>query len=600
MLHLRRKIKSFLLKFLFRRLWVRIAVLLIILVTVPVVLLGVLLINTSQKAVRNSVLTNHEQIVIRTAEEIGLFVKRPQDILDATASMLSVVYPAPWKQETVLVELVLNQPIFLRAVSVDSSGNELATSELGRESAWAYPAPALDSALKGRDYISKVGVLDNHIPYVTMAVPVRKMGKPVAALIAEVSLRGMWDIVDNIKIGNTGRAFLVSDDGALIAHQDKKRVLRNENLKHQKEVQAVLAGRAEAAEIEDKTEGKLISSYAPIPALGWGVILRQKQSEAYLFSGVMKMQSWIIIVLSELLAVLVSILVAKLLARPIKTLAFSIKRVAEGDLEHRIQVRMRDEIGELIHSFNVTTKKLKKARARERLSAIGEATSWIAHELKNSFVSIKTFIQLFPQRHKDEKFVEKFNRLVPPEINRLERMFKELSDFSSNYELRMKRIDLKEVIGGILEMVKEECATKKIEVKYNAPSDVFYVYADPERIRQVFMNLIINSIGAMPEGGLLTVSLSPLFCDSSRLPTHVEARIKDTGPGISPENHARIFEPFRTSKNGGMGLGLSISRKIIEQHGGEIRVESRIGEGTTFIVGLSVLLRFKPGVAGWA
>jgi signal transduction histidine kinase len=588
MVHLKRKIKSFLLKFFFRRLWVRIALLLLILVTVPVVLLGVLLINTSQKAVRNSVLTNHKQIVIRTAEEIGLFIKRPQDILGTTASLLAVVYPAPWKQETILVELVLNQPIFMRAVSVDSSGNELVSSELGRDSAWDYPREALESALRNKAYLSKVKVLDNHIPFVTMAVPIKKMGKPIAALIAEVSLRGMWQIVDNIKIGDTGRAFLVSDDGALIAHQDKKKVLRNENLKSQKEVQAVLAGKAEAIELEDKSEGKLISSYAPIPGLGWGVILRQKQSEAYLFSGVMKIQSWAIIILSELLAVLVSILMAKLLAQPIKTLAFRIKRVAEGDLEHKIKVGMRDEIGELIHSFNVTTKKLKKARDRERLSAIGEATSWILHELKNSFVSIKTFIQLFPQRHKDDKFVDKFNRLIPPEMNRLERMFKELSDFSSHYELRVKRINAKKIMDSILEMMREECAAKKIDLEYNAQNDTFYIEADPERLRQVFMNLLINSISAMPEGGLLTVSIVEAEADGLNNPAQIEVRIKDTGRGISRENCEQIFEPFRTTKNGGMGLGLSISRKIVQQHGGEIRVESKIDKGTTFIVRLPI------------
>jgi signal transduction histidine kinase len=589
MVNLKRKIKGFLLKFFFRRLWVRIAVLLLILVAVPLVLLGVLLINTSQKAVRNSVLTNHKQIVIRTAEEIELFIKRPQDILGATASMLSVVYPAPWKQETILVELALNQPIFLRAVSVDSSGNELASSELGRGSAWDYPREALDSALRDKAYLSKVKVLDNQVPFVTMAIPIKKMGKPIAALIAKVSLRGMWDIVDNIKIGDTGRAFLVSDDGALIAHQDKKKVLRNENLSSQKEVQAVLAGKAEAIEIEDKTEGRLISSYAPIPGLGWGVILRQKQSEAYLFSRVMKMQSWIIIILSELLAVLVAILMAKLLARPIKTLAFSIKRVAEGDLEHKLRVGMRDEIGELIHSFNVTTKKLQKAKDRERLSAIGEATSWIAHELKNSLVSIKSFVQLFPQRHTDKKFVHKFSRLVPEEINRLERMFKELSDFSSHFDLRIIRTNLKEIIADILDIMKDEFIKRNISLEYRPQDDGIYFEADPERLRQVFMNLIINSMNAMPEGGMLTISTNLTNNGGFSVPALIEVRVQDTGSGISNEDRERLFKPFQAGKNGGMGLGLAISRKIVELHRGEINIESETGRGTTFIVRLPTI-----------
>ena len=589
MRRLKRKIKKVLLKFFYRKLWVRIAIILLTIVTVPVVVLGVLLINTSQEAVRDSVLNNYKQIVARTAEEIGLFVKRPQDLLNTTAAMLGVIYPAPWKQETILVELVLNQPIFMRAASLDLSGEELASSELGRQFSWDYPKEALEGVMRGETYVSRVKLLDNHTPFVTTAVPIRKMGKTVAALIADVNLRGMWEIVDNIRIGKTGRAFLVSDDGTLIAHHDKKRVLKNENLKSQKEVQSALAGKTGAVEIEDKLQGKRISAYAPIPGLGWGVVLRQKQDEAYLFSKVMKMQSWIIIILSELAAILVSIFMGKVLARPIKTLASRIRRVAGGDLDHKIKIRMRDDIGELIRSFNEMTKKLKKAKERERLSAIGEAVSRITHELKNSVVSIKSFVQLLPQRHKDERFVDKFNRLIPEEINRLERMFKELSDFSSHCELEIARINIKEIIDNILEIMREECIEKKIDIKYNLRSNDFHhIEADPERLKQVFMNLLINSINAMPQGGSLTVSIDLVSSGTSSRPTHIEVRIKDTGQGISKEAQERIFEPFHTTKNGGMGLGLSISRKIVEQHNGDIDLESEIDIGTTFTIRLPI------------
>lgn len=582
----KRLIKRFLLNFFYRKLWVRIAIILLLIVTIPVVLLGVLLINTSQEAVRSSVLNNHKQIVIRTAEEIGLFVKKPQDILNITAAMLGIVYPAPWQQETVLVELVLNQPVFMRAATVDLSGEEIASSELGKAFVWGIPKETLEKIEEGKVYISGVKILDNHTPFVTMAVPINKMGRRVATLIAEVNLRGMWDIIDNIKIGNTGRVFLVSKGGVLIAHQDKKRVLKNENMMEQKEVQSVLAGKTDAVELKDKSEGKLISSYAPIPGLGWGVVLRQQQDEAYLFSKVMKIQSWIIIIFSELVVVLVSIFMAKVFARPIKTLASRIKRVAAGDLEHKIKVKMRDDIGELIRSFNDMTKKLKKARLNERLSAIGEAVAWITHELKNSLISIKSFVQLFPQRHKDEKFVHKFSKLIPQEIERLESMFKELSDFSSHSELKLARVNVKEIIDGVLEIMKDGLLEKKINISYNTQNDNYYIQADPERLRRVFMNLIINSINAMPNGGLLTVSIGLGGNKYSEISEYLEVKVADTGIGMSREALDKIFEPFHTTKDGGMGLGLTIGRKIIEQHGGNIYAESQINKGTTFVVRL--------------
>ena len=126
MRRLKKKLKQALLNLFYRKLWVQIAIILVVIVTVPVVLLGILLINTSQEAVSNSVLNNHQQIVTRASEEIGLFIQGPQGILKSTSAILGVIYPASWKQETVLVELVLNQPIFMRIVSVDLSGKIIA------------------------------------------------------------------------------------------------------------------------------------------------------------------------------------------------------------------------------------------------------------------------------------------------------------------------------------------------------------------------------------------------------------------------------------------------------------------------------------------
>lgn len=565
-------------------------------VTISMVLLGVLLINTSQEAVRNSVLSNHKEIASRAANEIELFITRAEDILNTTAAMLGIIYPAPWKQETALVELVLNQPIFMRVSSVDLSGKELASSELGRGLTWEYPKDSLITIRERKTYISEVKILENHIPYVTIAVPIKKMGKIAGALIGDANLRGMWDIVDNIQLGDTGRAFLVAKDGTLIAHQDKKRVLKRENLSGEKDVQSVLAGKTEAVELEDELKRKWISSYASISGVEWGIVLRQAQDEAYLFSKVMKIQSWIIIMLSELVAILVSIFMAHLLTRPIRTLAARIKRVAGGDLGHKIEVRRRDEIGELIRSFNDMTEKLKRAKARERLSAIGEAAAWVTHELKNSLVVIKSFIQLFPQKHKDKKFVNKFNRLVPEEIYRWERMLKELSDFSSHSELKITEIRMNEFLANILEIMADNLSERKIDVHYDSRSDSLRLMADPERLKQVFMNLIMNAINAMPEGGSLRVSADFAYGENLRIypecnqrnPTHIEVRIRDTGRGIPHDALDKIFEPFHTGDKKGMGLGLPITLKIIEQHGGSIEVESKIDIGTTFIVRLPI------------
>ncbi len=619
MYKIKRRLKRFLLNLFYRKLWIKIAVILIIIVSVPVILLGISLINFSQEAVKNSVLNNHKQIITRAAAQIQLFIKKPEDVLKTTAAMLGTRFIGYWEQETILVELVLNQPVFMRVCSIDVSGKLIASSELGKEIPESYIQEVLAETKSGQRYLSRVKFLDNHTPYQTMGLQIKDMETIVGVLIADVNLRGMWEIIDDIRLDKTGRAFLVSSDGTLIAHPDKRRVLKNENFKDQKDVQAVLAGQTDALEMPDESGKKWISAYAPISGVGWGIVLRQAQSEAYLFSNVMKMQSLLIMFFSELIGILVSIYMAKFLVRPIKALAEKFKLVANGDLEHKIGRRRRDEIGELMMSFNNMTEKLKEAKSSERFSKIGESVLWITHELKNSLIAIKSFAYLFPKRHHDKIFVNKFSKLIPGEIKRWEDMLKELSDFSSPAELRKVEIDVKELLYNLLAIVEEKFKEKKIDLSCDAPDKNFRMLANPEKIRQVIMNLIINAADAMPEGGRLEVSLDLVLGESLHLeapplpkarfdnidllkarssldgwwpkergPRYILIKFQDTGNGIPADELEKIFNPFHTKKKEGLGLGLSISRKIIEQHGGRIEVKSEVGMGTNFIVKLPV------------
>lgn len=587
---IKRRLSRFLLHLFYRKLWVKIAIVLFVIVTISLALMWVLLINTSSRALKDSVLNNYKEIASRSAYQISLYMGRAEDVLNATQAMLSVVYPAVWKQETVLVELVLNQPIFMRAVSVDLEGNIIASSELGRGLKWEYPPEALLKTRERKTYISEVKILNNNIPYVTMAVPIKKMSQVIGVLIADVNLRGVWDIVDNIRLGKSGSAFLVSQDGTLIAHQDKKKVLKKISLSSEKNVQAVLSGKTEAVEIADSYGKKLVSAYAPVVGLNWGVVLQQRQEEAYLFSGILKTQSLIIIILSEIVAVLASIFLGQRLTRPIETLLDRIKSISEGDLEERIKIKRRDEIGELIRSFNNMTLKLKQSRDQIRLSAVGVTASWIAHELKNSLMVVKSFVQLFPSEHAHKRFVEKFSKLVPEEIRRWERMLNELSDLSSQVELKVSRTDLNMLLSSTLEITEEKLKEKNITFNYIPCNEKIYVMADSDRLKQVFLNLIFNAMNAMPDGGSLTVSMDLLRNEGlNNLQRTVEIRIKDTGIGLSPGEHNKIFEPFYThsrNRNGGMGLGLAVSRKIVQQHRGSIDVESEIGKGAIFIIRL--------------
>jgi two-component system sensor histidine kinase HydH len=199
---------------------------------------------------------------------------------------------------------------------------------------------------------------------------------------------------------------------------------------------------------------------------------------------------------------------------------------------------------------------------------------------------IKSFMVSFPQEHADQGFIDRFGKLVPPEISRWERMLNELSGLSSQAELRMSRVNVDELVANTLGMMSEKMSARKIEVVYSRQDKNLSLTADPQRLKQVLINLIMNAAGAMPDGGRLIISVGPASGDDMQNPQHIEIRIADTGSGIPPEAIGKIFEPFYTNRANGIGLGLAIARKITQQHGGDIAVASALGRGSAFIVTL--------------
>jgi len=559
------------------KLWVKITVVLSLIISVPMIFLGFLLINRSESIVRGAVLNGHKEIIVRTAQEINLMLKQPQEILTSTAALLGIIHAQPWQQETMLVELALNQPIFMQVLSIDLSGKVIANSELGKNLAFYSDKNVIEQIQEGRNYLSELKFQNGQIPYLTMAVPLKVKGKINGALAANVDLRDLWRVVDRIKLNHTGSVFLVSERGMLISHPDKKRVLKNDNLIGQPDVNAALSAKTGSLEFKDDQGKSWISSYSPVSGLGWGVILRQEQYEPYLFFRLMKVQSWLIIILCGIIAVILSMALARLFVKPLQELILKARGAAEGYSDNNVDIKRHDEIGELVKILDNLAFRLKKAKTDERFSSIGEAAAWVAHEIKNSLVSIKLFVQLFPLKHADGKFIDRFNDVVPEEISRCEAVLKRLSDFSLHTELKREKIDIDDLIAKVLGMLENKFIEHKIKVRCEPQEGNLFLWGDFEKLRQVFINLANNSASAMSTGGIFTISTC-LVEDNS---LYIEIIINDTGTGIPREILKNIFEPFNTTKKDGVGLGLAISRRIIEQHKGEIKIESEFGIGTT-------------------
>jgi signal transduction histidine kinase len=217
----------------------------------------------------------------------------------------------------------------------------------------------------------------------------------------------------------------------------------------------------------------------------------------------------------------------------------------------------------------------------EKLAALGTMAAGIAHEIRNPLTSLQLFVQMMAERYDDREFREKFTQIVPPEIERLNRIVNDLVSFAKPSKLIREPVQINDILDKTIRL--SEISFRKFNVKVVKEfSEVPMVTVDSQQMMQIFLNLIMNGSQAMPTGGTLTVRTYYL----NDINKKVCIDIKDTGVGISEENLKKLFAPFFTTKEGGTGLGLAITRRIVEEHKGEVKIKSKVGEGTTFTVEL--------------
>lgn len=341
-----------------------------------------------------------------------------------------------------------------------------------------------------------------------------------------------------------------------------------------------------------------------------------------------------------LVALILAGVVRRGVVRPVRELVEGTRRVAQGDLSHRIPVRTVDEIGVLAVSFNRMTEALGKAHAEldalvatlerrveertrelreaqaqlvqtEKLASLGKLSASIAHEINNPLSGILTYAKLLSRKLRtgvpDLEGVHSALQqlaLVERETQRCVTIVRNLLDFARQREPSFQVVEVSRVVEEALSLLEHRMAIQNVQVTREfAP--VLAVRADFGQLRQAFVNVLMNACEAMPEGGALRVLTRevalpetgkggpPPAREKAGPPTRMaEVVIADTGQGIPQEHLSRIFDPFFTTKEKGTGLGLSVVYGIVEKHGGKVALESQVGRGTT------VTLRFPAAASG--
>lgn len=287
-----------------------------------------------------------------------------------------------------------------------------------------------------------------------------------------------------------------------------------------------------------------------------------------------------------LLVAVVGSIIAKSITAPVKQLVEVTEQIAAGNLEAMATVKTSDEIGALAGSINQMTRELKSSRDKlvqsEKLAAVGQLAAGIAHEIRNPLTSVKMIVQLLRRRFQEDEAGLESIQAILDEINRLEVIINGLLDFARPMELALKPTRVTDVMNDVLKFMEADMRHRKIQLINRVDEELPEVMLDADRMKQVFMNVILNSMQAMPEGGELVINY---HYDSENC--SVQVNISDTGIGMSQEVLEHAFEPFFSTKSGGAGLGLANVRKIVEQHGGDIQMETAAGQGTKVIISIS-------------
>ena len=295
------------------------------------------------------------------------------------------------------------------------------------------------------------------------------------------------------------------------------------------------------------------------------------------------------------LSAAISLVMLKFVRKPLNLIVGNMAKVEKGDLSVRMKATGKDEVGRLIVSFNSMVDRLDTAKKEldqfhfqqmeraDRLASVGEMAAGIAHEIKNPLTGIAAAMTIikedFPPSDPRTEIVNE----ILEQIKRLDKTVNDLLFFGKPTQPEPTCINVNTILKKTLMFASQHRGGKNVEKRLELNEDLPPIYVDPKQIQQVFLNLILNALQAMREGGILTITSAPLEKEGEKW---VRVSIADTGPGIPAQILGKIFTPFFTTKAQGTGLGLAICHKLISQHGGILSVDSEDGKGTVFSVEL--------------
>ena len=550
----------------------------------PLITYGFVSLQQLRTGTQQSVSEGNGRVARQAAEQIRQYVLHNERVLRSAGIELRAQGLEPWQRSRILKDYVLDFPEFREISLFDVGGRTLATSRFS-----APHATVPDAGAVGADgvYVAPLGQDDDALPTTTIAVRLTPTDPASGWVVAEIALEELWRMVDRIRVGDKGYALLLSDDLRLVAHgdPDKKRFIASppKEQTHEQQLAAAIRSNSDGSfpTFRDEFGREMLAVGAQVQDLNWTVIVEQPTSEAY--SLATRLVRNLLFVIGA--ALLGTVILGWFWGRSFITRIFALTRatraIAEGRLDERVALAGHDEIHQLGDAFNSMADRLvqlqEDVRKQERQAMFGRIAAGLVHDLSHPIQNIGNSCKLIQKMFDDVEYRDTFKRTVEREMVIIKRVLDDLRNIARPIPLERFPVEVDRAIAEVVEAMQQHAETAGVTLRAQLGTGGAYIEGDVFALGRVYRNLIINAIQATAPGGLVAVA-------TETRGDVVQIRVYDTGCGIPADRLGAIFEDFVTTKRRGLGLGLAISKKIVEQLGGQISVASEVGKGTTFVI----------------
>jgi len=603
----------------FNNLQVRVTLVFLLVSLVPLSVVSVFSLRTADKVITSIVTSELENVAAEKQELLERWIAERRADLAVVAgspavSTMEASRIAPY------LELVQSQyGVYDRFVIAGPDGRTVHDSAGLSDTACADEL-WYQHAMDGQPYMSEIKLApDGRHSVFFLSAPIRaSSGRPQGAVCATVSTRAILSRVLKVLLGETGECYLVDRTGTFLAHKAPYRILK-QNIAQSESFTFIFGDRRPKPIYTDYRGIAVLGASRAVAGTPWYIVVEQDRDEAFAGSHRLTRHIYVVIAATVAGAIGVSWLLAWYVTAPIRALSEAAHGLARGDFETALvdaHTTRRDEIGALYAAFEhmadqlkdrhvrletrvgLTEAELRKVEAKlkgtleaaarsERLAALGRLASGVAHEIRTPLTSLKLFLQsvqediaISPEQSEDYQIAMR-------QVARIETTIDHFLNFARPQQPVLADLDFSKLVDDALEVVQPRANQQEVEIHKQIAPELPRARGDMRQLGEVLVNLLVNALEAMPDGGRLGISVSSETSEPGAARTGwVRIDVSDTGGGIPQEDLDRLFEPFFTTKATGSGLGLAIIHGTVERHGGTVQVDTRLGAGTTFSVRL--------------